>query len=413
MLAHRNSTLYLFSLLVYWAALPTIAVTPSDVDSNNTAKRAQQKSIEYYQTKISQLELQGGAYSNELGQEVLSLGTAYQTINQHELAVKQFERALHLNRVDEGLYSKNQLPILKKLITSLKAQKRWKLVNNWYHYQYWLHTLNYNVDDDKMLKNMMDFANWNLKSYSQGYSDMPIDHLITAYKTLEKLTELISTKYGETHIENIGALHGLMIANYFVAISSETRAIQTGQENQPMIGPSTIGVLKRKSFRVGKEIVNKEIKILTNQPVKDHLRIVNAMLKLADWELMYGKTQSATKDYHIAYQYAKEHDTNNNFRQQLFSKPIALPNFPQLTLNSSEHLPQQSTSTHQQYVHASFNVTPNGRARAIKVLSAKPKSTSSIRAKAVKFLRASRFRPRINNGLLAATEHTKLHIFVD
>ncbi len=80
--------------------------------------------ITLYKKAIAKLESSEGVYSDKLAQELANLADVYQQQERHDLAIATFNRSLHLNRINEGLYSKTQLPILDKVIVSLKKQKK-------------------------------------------------------------------------------------------------------------------------------------------------------------------------------------------------------------------------------------------------------------------------------------------------
>ena len=156
-----------------------------------------------------------------------------------------------------------------------------------------------------------------------------------------------------------------------------------------------------------------EIDILQRQERLDHRRLTNAKLKLADWQLMYGKDQDAMTNYGAAYRYAETNDKDSQFVNRLFSQPIALPYFPSFfTPNISGGLSEKIISDQVKYVHASFNVTSKGNVRNIKVLGLNPPEKNGRHNMVLRNLRRLKFRPRISDGVAILTEQTQLHILI-
>lgn len=396
--------------------------TPTPSLSHETKESptiSNQRKVEQYQAAIAQIELQQGVYSNQLTQELLNLGVTYQRSNKHELAIETFNRALHLNRITEGLYSTSQIPILDNLIASLKALKKWEMVDSQLAYQYWLHSMNFASDSAQMINVNLKAAYWALKAYSLQLGSSPNDHLVNSVKLFKQSADLIGNEFGTSNNQVIEPLNGLLLANYLIAtakIKPESISYERSQHQGELIEVKDISYfnkLKMRSYPNGLKIINRQIEILDTQSTKNHPAMVNAMLKLADWKLMYGKKQSAFATYKAVYQYIQDHDANNLFYQQLFAKPVALPNFKLLTHNTSEELTDQAIASNRKYVKASFNVNQLGQVKNIQVLKTHPEENQAMSGRIVRFLRNSTFRPQLKDGQPIVTEQTKLHFFID
>lgn len=401
MLKYRYSCICLVTFLA-------IAFNPKTLaDSGSTLEQA----INQFEDKISVVESQEGPYSERLSQQLVQLAVLFQQQNKHQHAVKQLTRALHLTRVNEGLYSPSQIDVLEQLIVSQKALKKWKLVNNHMAYAYWLHTMNYAENTAQMIDITLKVANWSLKAYTLRINEKPIDDLLTAHESFKRLSHLTSKEYGQHSLKVLDALHGQMISNYLIGVSDPS---QDGPADSLVYHEvSSMDMLRVQSFQRGLKIINQEIEILLAQAKVNHMQVVDAMLKLADWNLMYGRPQSATKQYKRAYQYVQENDKENQAYTNLFAKPVALPKFPKLALTSRERLTKQDIAANKKYVLASFNVTRLGRVKQVKVLSANSEIKSATQNRIVRRLRYATFRPQLNLGSPVLTEEAQLHVYVD
>mgnify|MGYP001950292060 CR=1 FL=1 len=88
--------------------------------------------INKYQALIDELELQQGVYGADMSQHLVSLGLAYQNNRKFEQSIEPLKRAIHLTKINEGLYTANQLTIIKHLIKSYKSLQKWDEVNDKY-----------------------------------------------------------------------------------------------------------------------------------------------------------------------------------------------------------------------------------------------------------------------------------------
>lgn len=400
MLIYQYRWIYLVCLLCAGPITMAQAQSPS-----------QMPSVSHYHDNINEIETQEGPYSHRLSEQLMPLSEILQQQNKHEEAIERLKRVLHLQRVNEGLYSPSQIKVINQMITSHRALKQWKKVNDSIAYQYWLHSMNYDQDDKEMINITLKVANWSLKSYSLKLNDVPQSDLINAHRSYQRLIKLLSQQHGETSLKVLDALNGQLITNYLISTSFNPNVSQS--DDLTFNDAATIKSLQVRSFSRGIDTINQELRILKAQPIINHIRVVQSMLKLADWHLMYGRPQSATAQYQLSYQYVQEHDSDNQFYVNLFSKPVALPRIPHLNLNSTEKLTQQDIELKKKYVLASFNVTRRGQVKKIKVVAADDQVKSATQNKIVRRLRYATFRPQLSLGQPVLTKQAQLHVYVD
>jgi hypothetical protein len=71
-----------------------------------------------YQFYITDLENRFGPYAPGLAEQLLGLGASYQNRGLHEQAIEVFKRGVHVSRVNNGLQSAEQIPLLQRMISS-------------------------------------------------------------------------------------------------------------------------------------------------------------------------------------------------------------------------------------------------------------------------------------------------------
>ena len=72
-----------------------------------------------YRTYIQSMEASAGAFAPGLTEQLLGLGLNLQALNRHEEAEAVLNRGVHVSRVQSGLYSADQIPLLRAEIRSL------------------------------------------------------------------------------------------------------------------------------------------------------------------------------------------------------------------------------------------------------------------------------------------------------
>src|SRR5210317_943906 len=84
---------------------PLAAAVPNLDSGDNQGERFHQQ--------LAALEDSEGPYSDALAEPLTSLGRYYRASGDLEQATRMYRRALHLVRVNDGLYSERQMPVLR------------------------------------------------------------------------------------------------------------------------------------------------------------------------------------------------------------------------------------------------------------------------------------------------------------
>jgi tetratricopeptide (TPR) repeat protein len=143
----KNSCLLLFILTLTPVAAPFAAdaPTPAPTPASNFSSSANAPDIinanysrnenapdEFAQTQsmINELERLGGAYANELGEAYLDMGNLLSAAGEHENALENFDKALQMNRIHNGLSHPSQLSILEAMINNSFAMEAWETADD-------------------------------------------------------------------------------------------------------------------------------------------------------------------------------------------------------------------------------------------------------------------------------------------
>jgi hypothetical protein len=125
------------------------------------------KQDDEYLERIRQIESDEGVFDYGLVLELIGLGLLKQEQSSHEESAAAIQRALHIVRVNDGLYSIKQLPLLDLLIESNSALQKWKEVADSYDMMHWLYRRNYSDDDPRQLNTLKRLRRWHRESYNK------------------------------------------------------------------------------------------------------------------------------------------------------------------------------------------------------------------------------------------------------
>ncbi|MFC6634659.1 energy transducer TonB [Microbulbifer taiwanensis] len=352
--------------------------------------------VDSYRERIEDMEAQYGAYGAGMDEQLLGLATALQKAGDHEEAISEFRRAMLINRVNEGLYSLNQIPMIERMIESQIALNQWEDANDNQQYLYWLHARNYGENDPRMLPVINDLSRWHLQAYVEEKGGTLFEHLISATNLYELAVDIITQNFGANDLRLVDALRGLKATNYYLATYQ-------GEPQPPVVINTSFGGgdldaqrrskldhYRMNSFSTGKNAIARIVDVYQKNPQSPPAASAKAKVELGDWYMMFNKWHSARKTYGEAYQALWNNGATNQEISDIFGRPAALPALPMLD--------EDREALSETYVTVSYDVTAFGKARNIQILNAYPVDRVSIRSRVRNVLKRAKFRPRFENG---------------
>nr|WP_284500110.1 hypothetical protein [Microbulbifer sp. GX H0434] len=352
--------------------------------------------VDQYRERIEELEAERGAYGAGIDEELLGLATALQEVGAHEQAISEFRRAMLITRVNEGLYSLNQTPMIERMIESQIALSQWEDANDNQEYLYWLHARNFGEKDPRMLPVINDLSRWHLQAYVEEKGATLFEHLISATNLYELAVDIITQNFGANDLRLVEALRGLKATNYYLATydgePQPAVVVNTsfGGGNMDAQRRSKLDHYRMNSFSTGKKAIARIVDVYQQNPQSPPAASAKAKVELGDWYMMFNKWHSARETYGEAYQALWDNGATNREIEDIFGRPAALPALPMLD--------EDKTALEESYVTVSYDVTAFGKARNIEILHARPDDNVGIRSRVRNVLKRAKFRPRFVNG---------------
>ena len=375
---------------------------------------------------VQSLEAEGGAYDAGLAEQLLGLGASYQAAGRHTEAAGALSRAAHIVRVNEGLYSISDLPILERLIESYSALGEWDGVGSSYQQMFQIHRRNYGDNDVRMLPALQRLSAWHLSAYLADVGENPINHLEAARNLYESSLGILqgapagpNRRLEETLRES--AIVDYYLASYVPADGGGT-SFSAGPSSREQAGPAYALM----GFTSGRDALARVVELRKQDPSTSPLMRGQAVAELGDWHQLFNRRQTAIDIYKEAWTQAAA-DSSNAAVNQIFGQPIALPVLPEglATLADAGVAPGGKETL----ITVAFAVSERGLVEDIRIVEPQPSAnitppekteTADTKAAAQvdadtqtpeqkaatlqveklrKRLRATRFRPRFEAGL--------------
>lgn len=384
-------------------------------------RRAQQ--LEDYRSAIARLEAEQGVWATGLAEQLSGLGETYQVRGQHRDAIEIFDRAIHISRINNGLYDLSQVPIIDRLLESLKARGLWEEVHKRHQYLYWLHKRNFGADDPRMLPVIDRLGKWYINDYALNPNRRMMSQLVEAHNLFQQAIYIIDGSYGEEDLRLIEPLRGIVMSNWFFynyngssnsisarerdQISREMAFDQVHYSNDPN---ARFTQYMRNNYADGKRAIERMVEIYSKSPDAPAGAAAQAKIELADWEQLFNRRRTAQTLYEEAYQELVNNQETRHLAQKAFAQPVALPALDLVEAEIAAADEDSEEATH--YVLVRFDVNRLGRAEKVEVIESYPDEARNQSVRIRRTLESTQFRPRMVNGVAVDTRGlTQKYVF--
>lgn len=149
---------------------------------------------------IDTIEQEQGPQNLLLSEGLLTLGKIYQLSDMHREALRAYQRALYVRRVNVGLYDQGHVRILSAQIESAAALKDWREVDNLYQHVAFIYRRNLDRFDPKWLPVLKTLYSWHINATYLNTGQTAEIHEYEAY-SIRQHGEAIITMSDKAHIK--------------------------------------------------------------------------------------------------------------------------------------------------------------------------------------------------------------------
>jgi tetratricopeptide (TPR) repeat protein len=388
------------TLMLGAIGLPLGAYTQSAFDLASTD--AQRELVD----EIREIEARDGPDSPSLVEPWTALGLLYQESEDYVLSIGAIEQALQLERRIEGLYSLDQAPLMQRLIDNHEAlgnpNAAWNLE------QELLLLVSRHPNDLRSVPVLREVADNRidvLRRYMAG--EFPPQLVLGCFFNPHEYLDLGNCHAGrQSHA--VRSLIEDARAMYRSAIDVITRNDRYSSDDLRELEMEIVSNAYRYgaaypdsgSYEIGKESLERIVDYEAAAGASSLTR-VDALVRLADWDLLYSPSRAARDAvldrYVQAYDELKREGVAQASIDAIFSPatPILLPGFVQNPLTSA------TTADSTEYIEVAFELTPHGESRRMRILDETTGATYVERNWLRRFVKRGRFRPVMTDGRFA------------
>ena len=363
-----------------------------------------------YLKKLDEIELAGGPYTNALGEPLLDLARNYSKRGEHDAALQLYRRALHIVRINDGLYSARQQPVVRDILDSLRALGDLKALDDSYGYFFRLYGNGEPPLTELRLRAALEYLRWQREALRLELDGENKRRLLKLVQLNERLLETTwadpSHRLQDQWHLTISQLRNLYLVQSRVVFAMALSGTSTGGSiasasalgKQIDFDQRRLESIKRGIVSRGQRLLEQFIAASAGDKVDLSVeQRTRAVLELADWYQWHGKFGEAGRHYEAVVRMLARAG-ESALLQAWFGNPVELPDN-----GAYWQPPDLPEDGHYAVAEAIFNVTSRGRATGISVSARRPEDqvlVSRLRRK----LASTRFRPRYSDGRAVSTE---------
>lgn len=172
-----------------------------------------------YQERISNLQSQYGPYDERLIEPLEQLTRTLLEVESYPEALDALEQQLQIYRVNEGLYTARQIPVIESRLEVHAATGEWHRVSDTLEYLSWVYERDSSLPVDQQLSGLKKLGDWHLTAVAQDAHAREAFHLLQLGRMEEKATELAELYYGEDSEELTPYIYDQALADTYIALA--------------------------------------------------------------------------------------------------------------------------------------------------------------------------------------------------
>lgn len=391
----------------------------------------EQETFSAYRQSLQQTELDEGAFSLELVEDMQALARVNQSRGDHQQALSLLDRAQHIVRVNEGLDSLSQLPIIALRVASLKSQQQYADVEPAYQQQLNILLQHYGAGHTATVSGMTALANWQLDAFhlamnhddrgaplpfQSGSFETSQEIRQRAFESLEASQRLmldairLLVKAEEYEHPRLLALEQSLIETYYLMgyrdelLSGHHSFLSSGR----IPGDSVLhhdaddSADKARAFRHGRNAYGRMLGYMQQRPQEwTMVEYAGILASLADWCLLFDRRTEAFEHYHQASELlvAAEAEDATVTAVMRPAVPVTLPTFTRVSYSAiDEGVPESITENFKGYVDLAFHVNRYGRATDVSAIGLSDETPAMVEKRLLRMVSNAQFRPRFEDG---------------
>lgn len=379
----------------------------------------------------AQVAQDGNTWHAGIAESHLALGVAFQSLDDHPAALTELEQAVHINRVNHGLFSLAQVPALLLQVKSHLAMDDWQAADERMQYAFYVHTQALADNEIAMVPALIDYAHWQLSVYEEERGAIPSARLIDAYQLLRVASSILDRHPTHQAYPRASFKRQMAYVAWLIKYSDLGQWLDSEKLDARVVDDDWVlqmtgddYVTKRSPYLMGESALQEVVALRqaqfeaavpdTSESRQSLMLYAEAVRQLADWNLALGQRYGAMDLYEQAWQLIAT--MSEEVADQSFQKVVMVPQFPLedfvkghnetgLTVPGYtrsfldiESLKMVSGGQEDRRVTMEFIINRFGRSTHVEVLEVEPEDDQALRRQVASMVQNRNFRPWLVGG---------------
>lgn len=345
---------------------------------------------EAYLVRVGEAEERGGPYGAALSESLIEAANYFESRNDPERAVGLLRRAVHVTRVNEGLYSPRQTPLLERMLAAHIAAGDLDSADEVQEWLFRVRRRNSSPGEKAYIDAAIQYAEWQRRRWLLNPEPEEPRLLFRIWRLLEE--QLPEEGEAPLSTDELGAVVYAQVDLLYLIGGSDfgpdreaERLLGRGyvreRERSGSFARDQMQYLRQTAFARGKKRLARLGERLEGEG--DSSSRAELERRLGDWNLWYSNYTAAADRYRRSWELLD----SDTMRADWFGEPTELPAGEILYPDAA------GAAGEPKVVSARFGVSARGR----------PFDIEADDFRLVRWLRGTRFRPRIEGGEMVAS----------
>jgi len=260
-----------------------------------------------YEQQLEDMALRDGPYSNGLTDPLAGVAQIYKQRGQYDDAIESYRRALHVIRVNDGLRSERQLPLLKDLIAIYRIVGDGEALDDAYHYYFNIHGNGYPPYTEASIAASLEYMAWQREAFGVkiGGKAQSRARAVQAYLRNAQIVEEM-TAQPSLNIDWYEQIVMSQIANLYMVMGEDLEEhVSVGMPSGAMYGSELrseayvrdrISVIQQSGEKIGRTLIQS---LIDRKQEAAATKRAALYLELGDWNQWNGSLRRANEAYTI------------------------------------------------------------------------------------------------------------------
>jgi hypothetical protein len=409
------------------ATLRPLLNAPDDLNAS-----ANEADIAGYEADLKRLEQQehSNAYAQPLTETLLALATTYETQGNYTAAMPLYERAKHITRVNHGLFSSEQEPIIQRMFSNYLRQGDLVKADEQQAYLFYLQRKIHGESSPHLIPALQAFAKWNIQAFHADLTALPVtangpganadsmpvastaafaipdllsfktQHVFMAQFLYLQLLQLLDAHFGASdprlpETEQAFAVSTYLATNHMILVDElNAPPVASNFDQLPV-------TLKVYSFSEGRRALERRSNYLKQRASTPPAELAAARLDIIDWMIATRNRSDIPEIFAAAYAEmqaagASAAELNAVFNPAL---PKIVPGFLMEPYSRQAlGIAEERALTYQGYIDVKYSLNSLGDTSSPQILFKTQDTPDKVAAILLRQLRYGQFRPRLHAG---------------